>query len=96
MRFKDGVQRRWIPACAGMRFEKLLSLKSSSRRRPGSRGVRILNDSKKFQLKETLNKSAFYGEPAQLCDAGINKINALTRLILPQKFTHLFNQRFLN
>jgi hypothetical protein len=44
--------------------------------------------------RETLNKSAFYGEPAQLCDAGINKINALTRLILPQKFTHLFNQRF--
>jgi hypothetical protein len=46
-------------------------------------------------VRETLNKSAFYGEPAQLCDAGINKINALTRLILPQKFPHLFNQRFL-
>jgi len=26
-----------------------------------------------------LNKSAFYGKPAWLCDAGINKINALAR-----------------
>jgi hypothetical protein len=43
-----------------------------------------------------LNKSAFYGKPAQLCDAGINKINALTRLILPQKFPCLLNQRFLS
>jgi hypothetical protein len=44
---------------------------------------------------ETLNKSAFYGEPAQLCDAGINKIKVLAPLSLPQKFLHLFNQRFL-
>ncbi len=43
---------------------------------------------------ETLNKSAFYGEPAQLCDAGINQIKVLAPLILPQKFLHLFNQRF--
>jgi hypothetical protein len=45
--------------------------------------------------KETLNKSAFYGEPAQQCDAGIHKIKVLAPLILPQKFLHLFNQRFL-
>ena len=43
---------------------------------------------------ETLNKSAFYGEPAQPCDAGINKIKGLAPLNLPQKFLHLFNQRF--
>jgi hypothetical protein len=43
---------------------------------------------------ETLNKSAFYGEPAQLCDAGINQIKVLATLILPRKFLHLFNQRF--
>jgi hypothetical protein len=29
------------------------------------------------QPRETLNKSAFYGEPAQLCDAGINNIKVL-------------------
>jgi hypothetical protein len=46
-------------------------------------------------LRETLNKSAFYGEPAQLCDAGINKIKVLAPLSLPQTFLHLFNQRFL-
>jgi hypothetical protein len=39
-----------------------------------------------------LNKSAFCGEPAQLCDAGINKIKVLAPLILPQTFLHLFNQ----
>jgi hypothetical protein len=43
---------------------------------------------------EPLNKSAFYGAPAPLHDAGINKINALEPLSLPQKFLHLFNQRF--
>ncbi len=43
---------------------------------------------------ETLNKSAFYVEPAQLCDAGINQIKVLAALSLPQKFLHLFNQRF--
>jgi hypothetical protein len=30
------VERRWIPACAGMTFEELLALKLSSRRMPGS------------------------------------------------------------
>jgi hypothetical protein len=33
--------------------------------------------------RETLNKSAFYGEPAQLCDAGINKIKVFAPLALP-------------
>ena len=47
-------------------------------------------------IRETLNKSAFYGEPAQLCDAGINKIKVLAPLIFPQTFPHLFNQRFLS
>jgi len=49
-----------------------------------------------FSLRETLIKSTFYGEPAQLCDAGINKIKVLAPLILPQKFPHLFNQHFIN
>ena len=44
--------------------------------------------------RETLDKSTFYGEPAQLCDAGISKIKVLAPLILLQKFPHLFNQRF--
>jgi hypothetical protein len=48
------------------------------------------------RFREALNKFAFYGEPAQLCDAGINKIKALVLLILPQKFLHLFNQRFFS
>ena len=43
---------------------------------------------------EKLNKVAFYGEPAQLCDAEITKIKGLAPLILPQKFPHLFIQRF--
>ena len=49
-----------------------------------------------YLLREALNKSAFYGEPAQLCDVGINKIKVLAPLLFPQKFPHLFNQRFLS
>ncbi|MBM3336347.1 MAG: hypothetical protein FJY60_01435 [Betaproteobacteria bacterium] len=45
---------------------------------------------------ETLIKSMFYGEPTQLCDAGMNKIKVLAPLILLQKFPHLFNQYFLS
>jgi len=48
------------------------------------------------RLRETLNKSAFYGEPAQLCDAGSSKINGLPQLIQVQKFLFLFNQHFLS
>jgi len=44
---------------------------------------------------ETLIKSTFYGEPAQLCDAGMNKIKGLAPLIVPQTCPHLFNQHFL-
>jgi hypothetical protein len=47
------------------------------------------------KIKEALNSSAFYGEPAQLCDTGINKIKVLAPLVLPQKLQHLFKQRFL-
>jgi hypothetical protein len=43
--------------------------------------------------RQALNKLAFYGEPAQLCDAGVNQIKVLAPLILPQKFLGLFNQR---
>ena len=48
---------------------------------------------------ETLNRSTFYGKPAQLCDAGISKIKVLAPLILPQKFPHFlisasFDQHF--
>jgi hypothetical protein len=35
------------------------------------------------KARQTLNKCVFYGEPAQLCDAGINKIKVLASLILP-------------
>lgn len=49
-----------------------------------------------FQIiRETLNKSAFYGKPGQRCDAGIDRIKVLAALIFPQKFPHLFNQRLL-
>jgi hypothetical protein len=41
-----------------------------------------------------LHKSAFYGEPAQLCDAGMNKIKVLASLISPQRFPNLFTQCF--
>ena len=58
-------------------------------------GTPIFKPTLILRVRETLNKSAFYGERAQLCDAGINKINVLTPLILPQKFPHLFNQPFL-
>ena len=46
-------------------------------------------------FRETLNKCVFYGEPAQLCDAGINTIKVLASLIVLWKFPHLFNQRFI-
>ncbi len=49
-----------------------------------------------MKLGEMLNKSAIYGEPAPQCDAGINQIKVLAPLILPQKFLHLFNQRFFS
>jgi hypothetical protein len=39
-------------------------------------------------MKETLNKFVFHGEPAQLRDAGINRIKVLASLILLQKFPH--------
>ncbi len=58
-------------------------------------GTPIFKPTLILRVRETLNKSTFYGEPAQLCDAGINKINVLPPLILPQKFPHLFNQPFL-
>ncbi len=48
-----------------------------------------------MKLGEMLNKSAIYGEPAPQCDAGINQIKVLAPLILPPKFLHSFNQRFL-
>ena len=48
-----------------------------------------------FMPGEKLNKVAFYGEPAQLCDAEITKIKGLAPLILPQKFPHFLNQHFL-
>jgi hypothetical protein len=47
-------------------------------------------------IRGTLNKSAFYGEPAQLCDAAVNEIKVLAPLISSQKFLHLFTQRFLS
>ena len=47
------------------------------------------------KVREMLNKSTVYGEPAQLCDAGIDKIRGLAPLILPKKFPHLFNWRYL-
>jgi hypothetical protein len=30
-------------------------------------------------LRETLNQSTFYGEPAQLCDVGFSKIKGLSQ-----------------
>jgi hypothetical protein len=44
-------------------------------------------------IKQTLDKSTFYDEPA-LCDAGASKIKSLLLLTLPQKFLDLSNQRF--
>jgi hypothetical protein len=41
-----------------------------------------------------LNKSTFYGAPAQLCDAGSSNIKYLSPLIAVQKFLFLFKQRF--
>ena len=46
------------------------------------------------QAGETLTKSAFYGEPAQRCDAGASKIKGLTQLIQLKNFPVLFNQCF--
>jgi hypothetical protein len=47
-------------------------------------------------FREALNKSTFYGEPAQLRDAVISKTKRLVPLTLPQKFPSLFKQRFLS
>ena len=41
-----------------------------------------------------MNKSAFYGQPAQLCDAEIKKIKLLAPLTLHKKFLHLLDKRF--
>ena len=46
-------------------------------------------------LRETLNKSTFCGEPAQLCDAGPRQIKDVASLSNPKKCPVLFNQRFL-
>jgi len=45
--------------------------------------------SRKLFRRETLDKSALYGEPASPCDSGINKINAVAPLILPREFLRL-------
>jgi hypothetical protein len=42
-----------------------------------------------------LNKSTFYGEPAQLCDARASNIKDLAPFGSLKKFPVLFNQRFL-
>ncbi len=41
--------------------------------------------------RETLNRPTFYGEPAQLCDAGTGMIKGLAPITLPQKFLGFFN-----
>ena len=46
-------------------------------------------------MRETLNKSTFYGKPPQLYEAAINKIKVLASLILP-KVSALKNQRLLS
>ena len=56
---------------------------------------RLTGCQRQTELRETLNKFAFQGEPAQLCDAGINQIKVSVPTTLPQKFPHLFNQHFL-
>jgi len=58
------------------------------------RGQRLFMGNTAFW--ETLIKSMFYVDPAQLCDAAMNKIKVLAPLILPQKFPHSFNQYFLS
>ena len=46
------------------------------------------------QPGETLTKAAFYGEPAQRCNAETSKIKGLTQLIQLQNFLVLFSQCF--
>jgi hypothetical protein len=46
-------------------------------------------------MRDTLNKSTFYGGSAKLCDAGPVKIKDVSRLIFPRKFPGLLNQCFL-
>jgi hypothetical protein len=41
------------------------------------RGLGVISSNTK--VRETLNKSTFYGEPARLCDAGSSKINGLPK-----------------
>ena len=45
-----------------------------------------------LKLVETLHEAPFYGEPAQLCDAGFSKIKGLSQLIVVKKFLFLFRQ----
>jgi hypothetical protein len=47
------------------------------------------------RFRETPNKSAFYGNSAQLCVKAVWRIKALTSFFQPQKFAVLFNQRLL-
>ena len=46
------------------------------------------------QPGETPTSSAFYGEPAQPCDARASKIKSLTQLIQLKRFPVLFSQCF--
>ena len=55
-------------------------------------GKSALNVIRIFTARERLNTSTFHGEPAQLWDAGPCKIKCLLLLILPQKFSDLFNR----
>ena len=47
-------------------------------------------------IRDLLNKSPCYGEPAWLRDAGCSKIKDLSQLIRLEKFLVLFNQRCLS
>jgi len=48
------------------------------------------------EVRETLNKSAFYGKPVQPGDAETSKVNGLVSLALLPKGVGLFNQCFLS
>ena len=50
----------------------------------------------RLMLEETLNKSLFYGEPAQRCDVQPFQIKALVRFVSLRKYPILWNQRLLN
>lgn len=77
---------------AGATGERCRSFSSSKFSLALHRSAEILFFMLPRLVRETLNKSTIYGEPAQLCNAAPGKIKGSSQSIALQKFPFLFKQ----